>query len=109
MYIDEELREIMAHLVVRKKDELIGRIDLLRVEHPTDHAKANTLDLSAMLHLPLPVASLRGNRVARHYTGPRSRTAVSEKTLNGILLEVARPALEKGERVKATLPISNAD
>src|SRR5205814_6342010 len=30
-------------------------------------------------------------------------------TLNGILLEVARPALEKGERVKATLPISNAD
>ncbi|HZF73681.1 MAG TPA: glutamate synthase-related protein, partial [Gemmatimonadaceae bacterium] len=108
-FIAEEVREIMARLGVRTMDELVGRSDLLRVEHPTDHAKGNTLDLSAMLHLPLPVASLRGNRVARHYTGPRSRTAISEKTLNGILLEVARPALEKGERVKATLPISNAD
>src|SRR5205823_13841332 len=84
-FIAEEVREIMARLGVRTLDELIGRSDLLRVEHPTDHAKGSTLALSAMLHLPLPVASLRGNRVARHYTGPRSRTAISEETLNGIL------------------------
>src|SRR5438045_4838257 len=108
-FIAEEVREIMARLGARTMDELIGRSDLLRVEHPTDHAKGSTLDLSAMLYLPLPVASMRGDRVARHYVAPRSRTVVSEKTLNGILLEVARPALDKGERVKATLPISNAD
>ena len=107
-FVAEEVREIMAQLGFRTMDEMIGRSDLLRVRPPADSAKASTLDLSALLHLTAPVGVERTSRVVRHHV-VRKRHTVGERSLNGILLEVARPALEKGEHVKAALPISNAD
>ena len=50
-FVAEEVRELMAQLGFRTMDEMIGRADLLRVVAPSDNAKANTLDLSALLHL----------------------------------------------------------
>ena len=107
-FVAEEVREIMAQLGFRTMDEMIGRSDLLRVRPPADSAKASTLDLSALLHLTAPVGVERTSRVVRHHVA-RKRHTVGERSLNGILLEVARPALDKGEHVKAALPISNAD
>jgi len=106
-FVAEEVREILAQLGFRTMDELIGRSDLLRMRAQTG-AKASTLDLSALLHSGTRDAE-GGKRVARHYIARAPRASVSEKSLNGIVLEVARPALERGERVKASLPISNAD
>ncbi len=116
-FIAEEVREIMAQLGFRTMDEMIGRSDLLRVRPPADSAKASTLDLSALLHLTAPPAVEDPARVVRRHVrreaggggGRREARNVGEKSMNGILLEVARPALDKGERVKASLPISNAD
>jgi len=107
-FVAEEVREILAQLGFRTMDEMIGRSDLLRVRPPADSAKASTLDLSALLHLTVPPGVQRPNRVVRRHVA-RKRHPVGEKSLNGILLEVARPALDKGERVKAALQISNAD
>ena len=47
--VAQEAREIMAELGVRKLDELIGHPAFLRQREVPDHAKANTIDLSAVL------------------------------------------------------------
>src|SRR5437762_585941 len=107
-FVAEEVREIMARLGFRKLDEMIGRSDLLHVRPTQDHAKAASLDLSAMLYGGRREGA-GGRRVIRHYMPRSPRAAVVERSLNGILLEVAHPALQNGERVKATLPITNAD
>ena len=108
-FVAEEVREMMARLGFRTMDEMIGRSDLLRVLPPSDNAKAKTLDLSALLHLATPAANTRVGRVERRFVRARQRQPGEEGALNKILVELAQPALERGERVKATLPITNAD
>jgi glutamate synthase (NADPH/NADH) large chain len=108
-FVAEEVRELLARLGFRTMDEMIGRTDLLRTLPPSDHDKARTLDLSALLHLATPAASARGGRVARRHVRSRQRHSGEAGTLNTMLVELARPALERGEGVKATLSITNAD
>src|SRR5204863_4224760 len=93
-FVAEEVREILAHLGFRTMDEMIGRTDLLCARTPENHAKASTLDLSALLHLTEPVGTLRAGRVARRYITPRKSHDQTEKSMNRILVEVARQALE---------------
>ena len=51
-FVARELREYMARLGIRTVDELVGRSDLLQVrEHLVTH-RAETLDLSGLLHNP---------------------------------------------------------
>ena len=126
-FVAEEVREILAQLGCKSLDEVIGRTDLLRFTPPAEHPKGRTLDLSAMLFaggvavngkreavsgkgeaVSGERAAVSGKRLIRHYVAQPPR-GIAEKSLNSILLEVARPALEKGERVKASLPITNAD
>lgn len=108
-FVGEEVRELMAHLGFRTMNEMIGRTDLLRALPPPENAKARTLDLSALLHLATPAARAGGGRVVRRHVRSRQRRLDGEDTLNGILVELARPALESGERVNQTLSITNAD
>jgi glutamate synthase (NADPH/NADH) large chain len=108
-FIAEEVRELMARLGFRTMDEMIGRTDMLRALPPSDHAKANTVDLSALLHLATPAAGDRADHVERRHVASRQRHTDAEGKLNRMLVELAGPALESGERVKATLPITNAD
>ena len=110
-FIAEEVRELLAKLGFRTMDEMIGRSDLLRVQPQSDNAKANTLDLSALLHLATPAAGAgtRGDRVVRRHVRSRQRHSNAEGALNRMLMELGRPALEGGERVNATLSITNAE
>jgi len=108
-FIAEEVRELMARLGFRTMDEMIGRTDLLRALPSSDNAKANTLDLSALLHLATPVANTREERVERRHVRSRQHHSDGEGRLNRMLVELAQPALDGGERVKATLSITNAD
>jgi glutamate synthase (NADPH/NADH) large chain/glutamate synthase (ferredoxin) len=51
-YLDavaEEVRSILAELGFRSLNEIVGRTDLLKQRSITDHAKANTVDLSRIL------------------------------------------------------------
>ena len=107
-FVAEEVREILAQLGFRTLDELIGRSDLLRTRAQSG-GKASTLDLSALLQLTVPPNKARSDRVARHYARRPGSASQRQKSLNDSLLEVARAALENGDRVKATFPISNAD
>jgi glutamate synthase (NADPH/NADH) large chain len=108
-FIAEEVRELMARLGFRTMDEMIGRTDLLRALPSSDNAKANTLDLSALLHLATPAASTHTDRIERRHVAPRKRHPDAEGKLNRVLVDLAQPALDGGERVKATLTITNSD
>jgi glutamate synthase (NADPH/NADH) large chain len=108
-FIAEEVRELLARLGFRTMDEMIGRTDMLRALPTPDNAKANTLDLSALLHLATPALLTRPDRVTRRHVRLRLHQSEEEGRLNRMLVDLAQPALERGEKVKATFPITNAD
>ncbi len=108
-FVAEEVRELMARLGVRTMDEMIGRTDFLHAVSSVDNAKANTLDLSALLHLAMPAVRTLPARVVRRYVRLGLNRAEEDGRLNRKLVGLAQPALEHRERVKEMFPITNAD
>jgi glutamate synthase (ferredoxin) len=102
-FIAQEVRELMAQLGFRKLEEMVGRVDVLEPRHAVDHWKARGIDLSNLLYRP--------------NVGPEVGTFCTEKQDHGIeksldittLLSLCKPAIEKGEKVSATLPIRNVN
>jgi glutamate synthase (NADPH/NADH) large chain len=101
-FVAEEARELMAKLGVRKLDHLIGRSDLLDTKKGIEHWKAKGLDFSRIFHMPQMPAE-----VAR-YNSERQDHGL-EKALDHRLIEIARPALERREKVAIDMPIRNAN
>jgi glutamate synthase domain-containing protein 2/glutamate synthase domain-containing protein 3 len=102
LFVAEELREYMAKLGFRKLDEMIGQSDRLDVEAAVGHWKVAGLDFSDLLHKP-DVPHAIYNRESQ------SLVRELETVLDAQLLEAARPALERAERVEIALPIRNTD
>ncbi len=99
-FVAEEVREWMARLGFRKIEEMVGRSDLLRSKKVIDHWKGRGIDLSAILYRPdVP------DHVARYCIQKQDHGL--EKALDHQLLKIARPALERKEKVRAELPIRN--
>jgi glutamate synthase (ferredoxin) len=102
-FIAQEVRELMAQLGFRKLEEMVGRVDVLEPRQAVDHWKARGIDLSNLLYRP--------------NVGPEVGTFCTEKQDHGIdrsmdittLLPLCQPAIEKGEKVTATLPIRNVN
>jgi glutamate synthase domain-containing protein 2/glutamate synthase domain-containing protein 1/glutamate synthase domain-containing protein 3 len=99
-FVAEEVREIMAQLGIRKFDDLIGRTDLLDMKKGIDHWKAKGLDFSRIFYMP-PMPK----EVARYKCEEQDHGLA--KALDNKLIEMARPALERGERVSFISPIRN--
>jgi glutamate synthase (NADPH/NADH) large chain len=99
-YVAEEARELMAQLGARKLDELIGRADLLDMRKGIEHWKAKGLDFSRVFQMPQMPAS-----VARHHRETQDHGL--EKALDRRLIELAQPALTRGEPVSIDMPIRN--
>ncbi|GIV57255.1 MAG: glutamate synthase [Rhodothermaceae bacterium] len=99
-FVAEELRRIMAALGFRTVDEMVGRVDRLRVREGIDHWKARHLDFSAVLHRPRVPA-----RLARFQAEAQDHGL--DRALDHRLIERARPALERGERVTIETEIRN--
>ena len=107
-FVAEEVREHLAALGFRSLEEMVGRVDLLDVTPAVNHWKAQGLDLSGILdasHLQPDVDGTPG--VALH------RTTTQQVSLRDVLdtrlIELAEPALWRGESVRAQLPIRNTD
>jgi glutamate synthase (ferredoxin) len=103
-FVAEEVRELMAGLGFRAVDEMIGRgNEVLETRIPDGHPKANGLDLSAILFSPdVPASYGRFQKIRQNHE--------LEKTLDKTkLLEICRPALDRGERVYGELDIQNTD
>ena len=99
-FIAEEIREQMALLGFRTMDEMIGRSDKLNVRTAVDHWKARGIDLSTLLQQPEVPDNVHIRRVREQYHA-------LDKSLDNTLIELARPALEREELVRAHLPIRN--
>src|SRR5213593_3263800 len=100
-FVAQELREIMARLGFRTLNEMIGRTDRLEPSKAVAHWKAQGLDFSNILYQP-PV----GPEVGRYRQIDQDHGL--EKSLDvTTLLDLCRPAIERGEKVRAELPIRN--
>jgi len=101
LFMAEELRELMAQLGFRTINEMIGRVDMLEGRKAVEHWKAKGLDFSNLLHVPDMPESVGRYCQMEQYHG--LDTALDNTTL----LDICRPAIERGEKVTATLPIKN--
>jgi glutamate synthase domain-containing protein 2/glutamate synthase domain-containing protein 1/glutamate synthase domain-containing protein 3 len=102
-FIAMELREIMAKLGFRKLDDMVGRTDKLIPWKAIEHWKAKGLDLTPILHQPEA-----GPEVGRFRQQDQDHGL--EKSLDVTkLLDICKPAIERGEKVKAELEIHNVN
>lgn len=101
-FIAEEVRELMAGIGIRQFNDLIGRADLLDMQKGIDHWKLAGLDFSKVFHQPKvdQSVSLFNNDVQDHGL---------KNALDNQLIALAKPALEKGEKVTIDLAITNTN
>jgi glutamate synthase (ferredoxin) len=101
MFVAQDVRQLMAKLGFRSLNEMVGRTDVLEARQALDHWKAKGIDLSKILYQPQV-----GPEVGRYCQMPQDHGL--EKSLDmTLLLDLCQPAIERGEPVRATLPIKN--
>lgn len=101
-FMVQELREIMAELGFRSVNEMIGQVDCLQPRENIQHWKYSKLDLSPILY----------KEPAQAFTGlykMEEQDHGIEAVLDWQLLEKAKPAIEKGERVFGEFQVKNTD
>ncbi|MCR4436513.1 MAG: glutamate synthase large subunit [Clostridiales bacterium] len=102
-FIAQEMREFMAMLGFRTVNEMIGRTDKLKMSGARHHWKTKGLDFSSILYQPQVSPN-----VGRYHIIPQEHNL--QKSLDRQeLLKICAPALQKGEKVHATLPIRNVN
>ncbi|MDY7009731.1 MAG: glutamate synthase large subunit [Planctomycetota bacterium] len=99
-FIAEEVRRIMARLGFRKLQEMIGRVDRLRVIKVNDHWKSKDLDLSVVLS----EQDTFDGRTIRHL---RNQNDVLKTHLDLEILSKVGPAIDKKQQVQFEMPIRN--
>jgi glutamate synthase (ferredoxin) len=102
-FIAGELREIMAQLGFRTINEMIGRTDKLAPRKAIEHWKAKGLDFTSILQRPEVWPEVVRYRQIDQDHGIKNSLDVTR------LLDICEPAIERGERVHADLPIRNVN
>jgi len=102
-FIAMEMREIMAELGFRTVNEMVGRVDVLDTMDAIDHWKAKGIDLTSIFHKPDIDDS-----VGTFCQIPQDH-GLDESLDVTHLLKLCRPAIERGEKVKVELPITNVN
>ncbi len=102
-FIAQDVRELMAQLGFRTLEEMVGRVDRLEPRKAIDHWKARGFDFSNILYQPdVNDDSGRFHRMTQEHG--------LEQSLDlRVLLELCKPAIERGSKVTATLPIRNVN
>ena len=101
-HVAEEVRQIMAQLGIRKFDDLIGRADLLNTKQGIEHWKARGLDFSRLFTLPNVPADVSRFHVEEQDHG-------LHKSLDRVLIEKSRAAIDKGEKVQFIEVVRNVN
>ncbi len=101
-YIAEEVREYLAMLGFRSLTEAVGRVDRLDTTTAVAHWKAHGLDL-------LPILAEPQTPWPQDRYCSQSQDHGLENALDQRLIEIATPAIERRELVRAELPISNVN
>ncbi len=102
-FVAMEMREIMAELGFRTVLEMVGKVECLDTADATDHWKANGVDLTGIFHKPDVGPEVGG------YAQKEQDHGLTNALDNTRLLEICKPAIERGEKVSADLPIINVN
>ncbi|HET9451856.1 MAG TPA: glutamate synthase large subunit, partial [Aggregicoccus sp.] len=99
--IAEEVRQYLAALGLRRLEDAVGRVELLRQRRDVPHWKAQRLQLGQLLAAPAAPAS-----------APRRCAESQQKDVSAhfdhALLREAEPALAGGPPLRLELPVTNA-
>jgi len=101
-FMAEELREIMAELGFRTINEMVGRVQFLKVKDHLDNWKAKKIDLSGILH---PVTNTKGMTL---YNSESQDHGMSD-IIDWKLVESAKAALEDKTPVFASFDVINVN
>jgi glutamate synthase (NADPH) large chain len=101
-FIAEQVREYLAELGFRSLDEAVGQVELLDTSQAVNHWKASGLDLSPILYRPVLDPDAPRRQVVEQDHG-------LDAALDQELIRICAPALQKGEPVRAQLPIRNVN
>jgi glutamate synthase (NADPH/NADH) large chain len=101
-FVAQEVREYLAQLGFRTVEEAVGRVGVLRARKAVEHWKAQGLDLSPILHQVELAEGAPLHAVTTQDHG-------LEEKLDTQLLQIAEPALARGELVRADLTVRNVD
>ncbi len=102
-FIAEDLRELMAQMGFRTIDEMVGRVDHLEPRKAIEHWKAKGFDFTDILYQPDV-----GPEVGRYCQDTQDHGL--DKSLDvTTLLDLCKPAIEKGEPVRGTLALRNVN
>jgi glutamate synthase (NADPH/NADH) large chain len=99
-FIAEEVREYLAQLGFRTLEEAIGHVEKLDSRPAVNHWKASGLDLSPILTRIDSPSPLHSTTTQDHGLG---------ESLDVLLIELARQAIEQGTPVKEETTIRNVD
>jgi len=102
-FIAEEVREIMAQLGFRTIEEMVGQVGFLEPKQAVEHWKAKGIDFSNILYAPEV-----GDNVGRFCSTKQDHGLDKSLDLT-TLLGICQPAIERGEKVVAELPIRNVN
>ena len=101
--VAEEARQIMAALGFKKFTDMVGRVDMLDMVDAIVHWKAQGIDLT-----PILTPAKKKNAVTGVYC-TRQQDHGLDKALDNRLIELAQPAISKGERVSGAMKIKNTN
>jgi glutamate synthase domain-containing protein 2/glutamate synthase domain-containing protein 1/glutamate synthase domain-containing protein 3 len=101
-FVAEEAREMMRRIGVRRFDDLIGRVDLLKADDAIDHWKARGVDLTHVLRMPVLDADAPLRRV-------RSQDSPLPGALDWKLIEAAKDAIDHRKPVTGEFAIRNVN
>jgi glutamate synthase (ferredoxin) len=101
--IAQEMRELMAQLGFRTVNEMIGRTDMLEPREAIEHWKARGLDFTNILYQPHVSADIG------RYCTEKQDHGLDKALDNTTLLKLCEPAIMRGEKVSASLPIKNVN
>jgi len=102
-FIAMEMREIMAECGFRTVNEMVGHVECLETAEATNHWKAKGVDLTTIFHKPDV-----GDDVGA-YCQKGQDHGLKDALDNTHLLALCKPAIERGEKVRAELPIINVN
>ena len=102
-FVATEVRELMAKLGFRTVNEMIGRTDCIEMNQAVDHWKAKGLDFSKILYQPAV-----GPEVGRYKSEDQDHGITTSLDM-ATILPICKPAIERGEKVVARLPIRNVN
>ena len=101
-FLAKDLREIMADLGFRTVDEMVGKVEMLKLKTDIQHWKYKQLDLSPILYKePADDSIGQYKKIAQDHS--------IDQVMDRKLIRNARPALELGKSVQGEFNILNTD